>query len=161
MRLLALSILLSAMWPAGAGAQAAQSAADSAAAAEIAGLEHRVETAVARGGPADIAFLDSVYATDFRFKHATGQTQDRVQWLALVRGRLARGTVRDVDSLDVELHGDVALSTGRIHVQREPGAPGSRPARYTIRYARVWARRGGRWRLLTHHSTAQLPDSEP
>jgi ketosteroid isomerase-like protein len=104
-------------------------------------------------------FLDSLYAVDFRFKHASGQIQDRAQMLALVRrGRFA---ARDLDSLDVEVHGDVALSTGRIHVRRTPGAPPGFPPRYTIRYVRVYVDRNGRWRLLTHHTTGERPDSIP
>ena len=142
--------------PLALAAQGANAMRDSAAASEIAQLEHRVEAATARGSAADSAFLDSVYARDFRFKHATGQLQDRAQVLAVVRrGRYA---TRDLDSLDVEVHGDIALSTGRIHVLRSPGAPAGLPPRYTIRYARVYVRHDGRWRLLTHHSTGETAD---
>jgi len=47
----------------------------------------------------------------------------------------------------------VALTTGRIHVRQESTDPKWRE--YTIRYARVYIRRAGRWQLLTHHSTAE------
>jgi ketosteroid isomerase-like protein len=114
--------------------------------AALAALERRVEDAVVRR---DVAVLRDVYAGDFRFKHATGEAEDRDQWLAAVRG--ARYERRAVDSLDVEVHGEVALVTGRLHVRAEADDP--RWREYTVRYARVYARRGGRWRLLTHHST--------
>ena len=145
--------------PLAVAAQGANAMRDSATAREIMQLEHRVEAATARGSAADSAFLDSVYAADFRFKHATGQLQNRPQVLAGVRrGRYA---TRDLDSLDVEVHGDVALSTGRVHVLRSPGAPAGLPPGYTIRYVRVYVHRDGRWRLLTHHSTGESSDSNP
>ncbi|MDO8500750.1 MAG: hypothetical protein Q7S20_02805 [Gemmatimonadaceae bacterium] len=56
-------------------------------------------------------------------------------------------------SLDVEVHEDVPLTTGRIHVRRL--GPDGTTVEYTIRYARVYAFRNGRWQLLTHHSTQQ------
>jgi ketosteroid isomerase-like protein len=62
---------------------------------------------------------------------------------------------RTVDSLDVEVHGDIALTTGRIHIRAESANPHWRD--YTIRYVRIYAKardRGGRWQLVTHHSTS-------
>ena len=123
--------------------------------ATIAALEHRVEAAVARR---DAAFLDSVYAPTFRFRHSTGWLEDRATRMANVRrapGPSEPPVVsRTLDSLEVEVHGDVALTTGRIFVRRDdPRAEGARRLGYTVRYARVYARRDGRWTLLTHHST--------
>jgi ketosteroid isomerase-like protein len=144
-RLAPLVVLLAAR---GASAQSADSAA-------IAALEQRVETAVARG---DAAFLESVYAPSFRFRHSTGMLEDRaMRMTALRRGpapNAPRVTARTVDSLEVEVHGDVALTTGRIWVQREGSD-------YTVRYARVYVRRDGRWQLLTHHSTYESPGAPP
>ena len=113
-------------------------------------LEHRVELATQSG---DVAFLDSVYAPSFRFKHSTGAVEERAPRLAALRRRTTKVYTRDLDSLDVEVHGDVALTTGRIHVRQESDDPRWRD--YTIRYARVYVRRDGRWQLLTHHSTGE------
>ena len=101
----------------------------------------------------DVAFLDSVYAPSFRFKHSTGALEERAPRLAALRARTTQVYARDLDSLDVEVHGDVALTTGRIHVRQESTDPQWRE--YTIRYARVYVRHEGRWRLLTHHSTGE------
>jgi ketosteroid isomerase-like protein len=60
---------------------------------------------------------------------------------------------RTLDSLDVEVHGDIALTTGRIKVTREHANPVERE--YTVRYARIYVRRDGRWIQLTHHSTGE------
>lgn len=127
--------------------------------AQIVALEQRIEDAVVRR---DTTFLESVYAPTFRFKHATGQLEDRAWRMQALRTppRQGRGSAqmveRRVDSLDVEVHGDVALSTGRIHIKRD--GPPSPNRDYTIRYARVYVRRDGRWQLLTHHSTEQTFD---
>ena len=122
--------------------------------AAIAALELRVEDATLRR---DVGFLDSVYAPTFRFKHATGNLEDRAARMAnlgrVLRPGQSRMLSRTLDSLDVEVHGDVALTTGRIHVTREHRDPAQRA--YTVRYARIYVRRDGRWLLLTHHSTGE------
>lgn len=134
--------------------------------AAVARLEQQIEDAVVRR---DTAFLDRAYAPSFRFKHSTGLLETRAQVLWGVRnapgpGAAGRTISRDVDSLDVEVHGDVALTTGRIHVVRDGGDPHWR--NYTVRYARVYARAGpgAPWKLLTHHSTAEAqgaPQTRP
>ncbi len=117
----------------------------------IAALEHRVERATMER---DAAFLDSVYAPSFRFKHSTGLIEERGPLLAAMRRPAASAILeRSVDSLDVEVHGDIALTTGRIHVRRDVANP--RWREYTVRYARVFVRSAGRWQLLTHHSTGE------
>ncbi len=118
--------------------------------AVLVALERRVEQATMRG---DVAYLDSMYAPSFRFKHSTGELEERGARLAALRAHRTAVFARDLDSLDVEVHGDVALTTGRIHVRQESTDPKWRE--YTIRYARVYVRRAGRWQLLTHHTTAE------
>lgn len=122
--------------------------------AQIVVLEQRVEDAVVQR---NTLFLARVYAPTFRFKHSTGQLEDRAQRMQAMRTPPRPGSAqvieRRVDSLDVEVHGDVALTTGRIHIKRD--GPPSPNRDYTIRYARIYVRRDGRWQLLTHHSTEQ------
>jgi ketosteroid isomerase-like protein len=115
---------------------------------QIATIEHRIERALVE---TDTAFLESVYAPAFRFKHAAGNIDDRATWLAGVRGSRGKYLSREVDSVDVEVHDDVALATGRIHVRSH--APDGSMDEYTLRYIRVYALRAGRWLLLTHHSS--------
>ena len=131
--------------------------------AAIAALERRIEDAVVRR---DAAFLDSAYAPTFRFKHSTGDVETREQRLVSLRAPVAanapgRTMSREVDSLEVEVHGDVALTTGRIHVVRAGGE--ARWRNYTVRYARIYTRTGasGRWQLVTHHSTSDAQGPPP
>jgi len=128
----------------------AQKTAGSSDSAVVAALERRIEQATIRG---DVAYLDSVYAPSFRFKHSTGAIEERGPRLAALRARRDTVFARDLDSLEVEVHGDIALTTGRIHVRQQSSDP--RWREYTIRYARVYVRRAGRWQLLTHHSTGE------
>ena len=64
---------------------------------------------------------------------------------------------RQHDSVDVELHGDVAVLAGKLTVKRR-GA--NKISGYGLRYIRVYAYRKKEWRLLSHRSTDewQLPD---
>lgn len=129
----------------------------------IALLEQQVEDAVvARNVP----FLDSIYAPTFVFKHSTGDLETRAARMAALqqpRSANAPGRMlgRTVDSLDIEVHRDIALSTGRIHIRRAGGEP--RWQNYTIRYVRVYVRNAttGRWQLLTHHSFSDAQGPPP
>ena len=126
--------------------------------AQVAALEQEIEDAVVRR---DTVFLERAYAPTFRFKHSSGVLEDRAGRMQSLRTPPRPGTSqmveRRVDSIDVEVHGDVALSTGRIHIRRD--GPWSPTRDYTIRYARVYARRdGAQWQLVTHHSTDQTFD---
>ena len=132
--------------------------------ATIAALEQRIENALLSR---NAAFLDSVYAPTFRFKHSTGNLETRASRMAALRRPAApdapgRMLERTVDSLEVEVHGNVALTTGRIHIRRAGGDP--RWQNYTIRYVRVYAKTpgsGGRWQLVTHHSTSDAQGAPP
>ena len=60
---------------------------------------------------------------------------------------------RKVTPLEVEVHGDVAVTFARLDVVRREGAGEDR---YALKYVRVYARRGGRWRLLSHRTVQML-----
>jgi hypothetical protein len=109
--------------------------------AGLAGLDSQIESAVVNG---DTAALDTLYADDLRFSHFTGTVDGKPGWLHRARARTFRQ--RQVDSVTVDRHGDVALTSGRIAIESSTGE------RYRIRYVRVYARRLGRWQLIAHRS---------
>jgi hypothetical protein len=109
--------------------------------AALAGLDSQVETAVVNG---DTAALDTLYADDLRFSHFTGTVDGKPGRLRQARSRAFRQ--RRVDSVAVDRHGDVALTSGRIAVESSTGE------RYRLRYVRVYAYRLGRWQLIAHRS---------
>ena len=110
----------------------------------------------------DLAILERTYADDFRFTHSTGNVQTKAEWLRDLRSGETSYTARSIDSIEVELHDDVAITTGRIHARIDSSDP--RWKAYTVWYVRVYAERGGRWQLLSHRTvreqTGPLPASE-
>ena len=121
-------------------------------AAEVLALERRIEAAVLG---ADTAFLYGVLASDFTYTHGDGWTTGgavrgvdrRAEWLASLPGRYSR---RDVDSQQVELHGDVAITMGRVRARS--GGPAATQRAFSFWYVRVYARRDGRWQYLSHRT---------
>ena len=138
----------------GAAPAAAQQAVDTHAApdaaAEVLALERQIEAAVLR---ADVAFLDGVCAPDFTYTHGDGWitggpvlgVDERDAWLASLAGRYSR---REVDSQQVELHGDVAITMGRVRASSADDPPRA----FSFWYVRVYAHRDGSWRYLSHRT---------
>ena len=119
---------------------------------EVLALEKRIEEAVLR---ADVAFLDEVCADDFTYTHGDGWTTGgavlgvdrKEEWLASLSGRYS---LREVDSRQVEVHGDVAITMGRVRA-RSAGPPEARRS-FSFWYVRVYAQRDGAWRYLSHRT---------
>ena len=99
----------------------------------------------------DLAPLQEYYADDFYFLHATGKVDNKTTWLKSVSNPNSQTLSREHDSVVVELHENVALLTGNLFVRFPPTSR----AGYGIRYIRVYAIRKERWKLISHHSTAQ------
>jgi ketosteroid isomerase-like protein len=122
-------------------------------AAGVLAFEREMEAAVVRG---DVAFLDRACSSDFSFTHGDGWTvggpplrvENKAQWLAAVAK--APYLARDLDSVKVELHGDVAITYGRYRARNKAGDPGRRA--FTVWFERVYARRDGRWQFLSHRT---------
>ena len=142
----------------GAAAAAAQEAPDSHAdadeAAAVLALERRIEAAVLR---ADVTFLDGVCAPDFTYTHGDGWitggsvlgVDTRAEWLASLAGRYSQ---REVDSQQIELHGDVAITMGRVRARSGAGAGVAPPHAFSFWYVRVYAHRDGAWQYLSHRT---------
>ena len=119
---------------------------------EVLALEKRIEEAVLH---ADVAFLDEVCADDFTYTHGDGWTTgapilgvDRKQeWLDSLAGRYS---MREVDSQQVEVHGDVAITMGRLRARS--GGPEAARRSFSFWYVRVYAQRDGQWKYLSHRT---------
>ena len=122
------------------------------AAADVLELERQIEAAVLA---ADVAFLDTVCADDFTYTHGDGWTTGgeilgvdrRDEWLASLDGRYS---MREVDSQQIEIHGDVAITMGRVRA-RTGGAPEAQRG-FSFWYVRVYAQRNGEWEYLSHRT---------
>ena len=119
---------------------------------EVLELEREIEAAVLR---ADVAFLDRVCASDFTYTHGDGWTtggavrgvDPKSEWLASLPGRYSQ---REVDSQQVEIHGDVAITMGRVRARS--GGPDATQRAFSFWYVRVYAQRDGQWQYLSHRT---------
>ncbi len=116
--------------------------------AEIKQLEQRIEDAVVK---ADLKFLKSVYADDFRFIHGDGEVQNKAEWLELVAKREVKS--RKISTSEVEMHGNVAITVGRLDVVWKSE---EKDDKYALKYVRVYERRKGKWILLLHRTIEML-----
>ena len=74
--------------------------------------------------------------------------ENKAQWLAAVSKRPY--VSRDVDSQQLELHGDVAITYGRYRARTTAADPARNS--FTVWYERVHARRNGGWQYLSHRT---------
>lgn len=133
---------------------ATKSTAASGAAAEVLAFEKEMEAAVVRG---DVKFLDRICASDFSFTHGDGWTiggqplrvENRAQWLASVSKKPYLS--RDLDQVQVELHGDLAITYGMYRARFRAPADPTR-ADFTVWFERVYARRNGQWQYVSHRT---------
>ena len=110
--------------------------------AELQALETAVESAFQR---ADVAFLKDALADDFQFFISSGKPLPKTQVLTTY-GRPGQFPRRELMSVNIELHGDVALSNGRMEVHSTV------PRDYVVCYLRLYQRRGDRWLLVSHRT---------
>ena len=125
----------------------------SAAAAEVLAFEKEMEVAVVKG---DTAYLDRVIPADFNFTHGDGwtsggaplRTDDRMSWLTAVSKQPYLS--RDLDSVKVEMHGDVAITYGRYIAKNRNATPDR--GQFSVWFERVYAKRNGQWQYLSHRT---------
>jgi hypothetical protein len=123
------------------------------AAAEVLAFERDLEAAVVRG---DVAYVDRVSASDLSFTHGDGWTtggaplgvDDRKSFLKRVENK--QYNVRDLDSVKVEMHGDIAITYGRYIAQNRIGDPSR--SWFSVWFERVYARRDGHWLYVSHRT---------
>jgi hypothetical protein len=136
----------------------------SADAAEVLDAERNMEAAVVRG---DVAYVDRVSASDLTFTHGDGWTNggkpllvdDRKAFLKRVENK--QYLVRDLDSVKVEMHGDIAITYGRYIAEMRTGDRDK--AWFSVWFERVYAKRGGQWLYVSHrtvHGPAYGPDRQ-
>ena len=134
------------------------------AAAEVLALEQKIEAAVVRG---DVAFVDGVLSADFRFVHGDGWTtggkplmeDDKAAFLKRVASK--EYLVHDLDSVKTEVHGDVVITYGRYVSLYVPANRSGNPGQLnSIWFERVYARRDGQWKFLSHR-TVHGPTASP
>lgn len=94
----------------------------------------------------DLAFFERVEADDFILFLPDGKTLSRTEDIQLLNS-LPTDIVYKHDDLNVQIHGDAAIVTGRITATHSDGYSGS------WRWIDVCLKRGGRWQI---QSTTQF-----
>jgi hypothetical protein len=146
---------------AAATVELAKTAGLSGAAGEVLEFERKMEAAVVRG---DVAYVDRVSAEDLVFTHGDGWTtggkpllvDDKKSFLKRVENK--QYNVRDLDSVKVEMHGDIAITYGRYVAQNRVGDPGK--SWFSVWFERVYEKRNGQW-LYVSHKTVHGPTYGP
>jgi hypothetical protein len=144
----------------------APNAADAATIAEVLAFEKQMEAAVVRG---DVTFLDRALSADFIFTHGDGWTSGgaplkvdtKATWLAYVAKQPPPYFYRELDHVQVELHGNIALTIGRYLYLPQSSNP--QPGHMYVWFERVYAKQNGEWKHLSHR-TVKGPvreDDEP
>jgi hypothetical protein len=107
-----------------------------------------------------VAFVDRVTPPDFSFVHGDGWTHggrplmsdDKAAFLKRVADK--EYLVHDLDQVKVEMHGDVAITSGRyVSLFVPANRNAANPARLnSIWFERVYAKRNGQWQFLSHRT---------
>lgn len=134
--------------PAAAARSAAISAGDtSPAAMEVKEFEKKLEAAVVAG---DVAYVSARLSDDFVMVHSDEWTHggdprvsdNKASFLANVAKK--NYLVRDLDSVKVEMHGDIAVTYGHV-----VGQEGKQGKWFSLWYERVYAKRNGMWMYVS------------
>lgn len=124
------------------GSAAAAARQSSASVDTLKALDRQVEDAFLRGNS---TFLTSILGDDFRFWNARQTAWGKTEILTLF-AKAGNFVSRKLTSVDAEVHGTVALTTGRIEVTS------TNPRSYTVCYVRLYERRDGQWTLISHRT---------
>ncbi len=100
----------------------------------------------------NFVILQKHYADDFVFTHGTGLVDTKKSWLKTIADTSVRYNAREHDSTVVELHGDIAIVSGKLTVRIKANPT---ETIYALRYVRVFNRRQKIWQMISHRTTAE------
>ena len=122
-------------------------------AAEVLNLERKIGEAIVRG---DVTYYDRVTANDFVMTHSdrwtTGGKPLLVDDKASFRKRIENKSylTYDLDSVKIEMHGDIAITYGR-YVASMRDTPPER-VWFSVWFEKVYTKRNGQWMYLSHRT---------
>ena len=123
--------------------------------AAVIAFEKDMEAAVVRQ---DTAFLERALAPTFVFTHGDGwvdggeplKVDTKASWIEYVKRQPAPYVYRELDHIQVELHGDVALTIGRYFYLPRSNRPTT--SHLYVWFERVYVQRNGQWQHLSHRT---------
>lgn len=114
---------------------------------ELIRLQNEWATARIKG---DVAFLENLYAKEFRITAMNGAVVERDADIAAFASREMKPEyIRDED-MKVSVYGDAAVVTG---IENLKGTYKGRPGEAALRFTNVFVRRDGRWQLVAAQFT--------
>jgi len=100
----------------------------------------------------DWAGLDAALADDLVYVHSTARVESKAEHIANLRA--GKPNYRGIAPRErrARVHADVGIVNGvsEMHVERD-----GKEQRFTVRYLAVYAKAGGRWRMIAWQSTRQ------
>jgi hypothetical protein len=98
---------------------------------------------------------------DFLFTHGDGwveggaplKVDTKASWLEYVAKKPGPYVYRELDHVQVELHGDIALTIGRYLYLPRPNEPRPTTSHLYVWFERVYAKQNGEWKHVSHRTT--------
>jgi ketosteroid isomerase-like protein len=118
---------------------------------QLADLDRAIDSAVS---DRDSSVLESLLAEDFIYTHSNGRSQPKTEFIAAIAQR-EDPPRRVLSDIQVELHGDVAVSRGDLDIRYLDDRPD-----LFMRYIRVYRQFGTEWRAISHR-TVYATDRKP
>src|SRR6266566_1900851 len=113
-------------------------------------LDSSIDELASRG---EFDALGALLAADFRYNHSTGHSQSKSEWLEGLKPLVGRRD-RVASSIEIELHGDLAVAMGDLDIVWMDG-------RHNYdRYIRVYRVTDGEW-LAVSQRTVPAHDRAP
>ena len=104
----------------------------------------------------NVAFLAANVANDAIFTHDAGRLiWNKQQWLEAAR--TSKFLARNVDSVEVERHGDVVETIGHIQVK----TTSAENPEYQVYFVRLYSRQSGTWQFLSHRTISLVQGPLP
>jgi len=122
-------------------------------AVQVLDLERKIGEAIVAG---DVAFFDRATADDFVMTHSdrwtTGGKPLLVDDKASFRKRIENRSYLsyDLDSVKIEMHGDIAITYGRYMASMRNTPP--ERTWFSVWFEKVYTKRNGQWFYLSHRT---------
>ena len=114
---------------------------------EIRAADKRWAAAVKAG---DTAALDRMYTTGLIYAHASGNVEDKPQYIERLKSGKQKYSDVNIESTKVVVYGDSAVSHSIV---RTIGRNDTGPFNDHVMMMHVWVKQGGEWRLAGHQTT--------
>jgi ketosteroid isomerase-like protein len=101
----------------------------------------------------DAAAMDQILSSDLVYTHSTGLVEDKAAYMKSLQSGNQKYASIDHSDVVVKSFGNAAFAAARL---RMTGATKGVPFDNQLRVLHVWAKQGGKWRLVAHQTT-RLP----